>query len=421
MNRILVLVVLFAGFIGAPVAAQDSCIPKESRDNAASVKTKAVEELTAARKKLEESKSAENSARGKGKDIAKRNTSSAETLVREMEIRESRAVKTADGMAMYSTCATSVNPTPAIAAAEFTSSGMVALTKSEDLANLSELSSLARFNKWLLIALVGLVVAAIVGQLLSLRAILKRTNQMAKESSERGSNSSNPSQTVATPENGSSVPQLRPNVADHSPDYAGGHAKQDQYASGNAPDRPPPAPAPQISPPPFAPIGLISNGNNGDSQTERTSAQAGAVSLIDDFDDQLTEPEIWAILLPQAANLMETLRNLDSANLTRELLASINQTSPSLARNLHRIGFQLISGRLAPNGKEVSRNAEMFAIELAGRTLLFPSPRSKYKQAFDTFFEGANTENWRGCIQPARVQKTVDNLLVVIERGVSGR
>ena len=80
----------------------------------------------------------------------------------------------------------------------------------------------------------------------------------------------------------------------------------------------------------------------------------------------------------------------------------------------------LISGRVSPDGREITRDPEMFAIELSGRTLLFPSPRGGYRPAFDAYFERANVASWNRCLQPALMQKVGDNLLSVIARGICG-
>jgi hypothetical protein len=137
--------------------------------------------------------------------------------------------------------------------------------------------------------------------------------------------------------------------------------------------------------------------------------------------EDIRPEQVWALVLPLAANLTETVSGLDSAELTHQLLLQASQLSSAIAQHLKKLGFTHISGRLAPGGKESNRNPEMFAVELFDRTLLFPSPRGKYKQAFDQYFENANSDNWRQCLVPARVQKTGDNLLEVIQRGISGR
>ena len=164
----------------------------------------------------------------------------------------------------------------------------------------------------------------------------------------------------------------------------------------------------------------MANGNPQPHAAGRAKPPIPGLPNEEDFDEQLNENEIWPIVLPIAGNLVETESNLNAASLTQELMRSVESSRPGIARKMRELGFQTISGRLAPDGRETSRNPEMFAVELSGRTLLFPSPRSKYKQSFDTYFDGASMQNWKNCLRPASVQKTGDNLLSVIERGFCG-
>lgn len=453
MKLILVLAIVSGTLIAAPApaAAQGPCIPKEMRENVEADREASAEELKAARTKFEQAKKLETSAPDKDKEKAKNAARAASEKLRDAEIKAAIVNGLSDRVAKFYSCAQAQPAAPELAtAAQTGANSQKAISLPPGLlSELSEIRSSMRAYMQLLLLLVLLIVASIVGLFLYLRTALRRMDEAASERSRQDggtppirtqaphapepvrppatpSKPSSPTQRVQTGALGSDLPQqpinrqVPPRQPSTSPSTGSIGAGRPQVVGGMV-DPYRPAGQPQLFPPPQAPTPLVSNGNGPDTDTWRKRIQPSAVSGFEDFDEQLSEAEIWPILLPMAANLVETVPNLDSASLTRELLLSIERSSPSLAKNLRRIGFQLISGRLAPNGKEVSRNPEMFAIELPGRTLLFPSPRSRYKQAFDTFFEGATTENWRECIQPARVQKTADNLLEVVERGISGR
>ena len=440
MNQVVALAVICAGFMASPALAQDSCIPKELRDSFDALRTSGSEELKAANEKLEKARGADSLAQAK--DKAKSALRVASEKVKEAEIKVKTLAAMAEPFGNLAPCALHLSLAPDMGLATRTPvqpPGAEAHAQTAFAAQLADLRNSVKWNQKLLtflIFLIFLVMTAIVLLYVSLQTFAKRINEAVAAQTDHilRIRARNPSPAMAETDAAAASPKAS---GQSLKSESGAHAAESmQRSAGKAsPKQPPTALSPGSGPripqqahdqggqahvsPSQGP--LISNGNTQYAVAAKAKTAPESLFFEDDVDGQLSESEIWPILLPIAGNLVAAVQNLDSASLTRELMKEIEHSRPSLALRIRSLGFQAISGRLAPDGRETSRFPEMFAVEMAGRILLFPSPRSNYKSSFDAYFEGATTENWRECIQPARVQKTGDNLLSVIDRGISGR
>ena len=411
-----VLLSVFAGFAAPPVMAQINCIPKEVRTSLESSKQGGLDNLSLAQGEYSSAKAAASiiTAGDAKKAAADRKVqdgfkklANAETSVIAQSQMASRLLQLDTCLQPYHSSADTATAASAAAkplsAKPETTAGYVS--------GFPELDSKVEWNQRLLIFLIFLFILASALLFVALLRWVKRVDSSLQKCAMRIRevtqtqtefmhifSARTPSQSAATQHAVAASPK----------------------GSGQIPERQSSAQDRQANVPPFQGT-LISNGNTQYAPAAKAKTAPESLFIEDDSDGELSESEIWPILLPMAANLVETVPNLDSASLTRELIKEIECSRPGLAKSILNLGFEAISGRLAPDGRETSRNPEMFAIELTGKILLFPSPRSNYKSSFDAYFEGANTDNWRGCLQAARVQKTGDNLLSVIERGISGR
>lgn len=435
MKRVFVLMVICAGFMASPALAQTSCIPKELRTSLETSKKAGSEKLQDAKEEYAKAKElADRPIGSREKERAQVASQAAFKKFKDAEIKSSAQNEMAGPLLALAPCPPHAD----------TASTATAQTQAPYAAEFADLRGTLKWNQRLLIILSFLFIAAIILLYISLRRVAKRIDSSlydcairlkdaAETQTDRIQNFLSRIQARSTaethgaplsPKSGGKIPktQFSPQAAESVEPTAGKAAHE--YASTDSLTGSSTRMLQQAHDPPgHAPTSPSQRSHSNVNTHYGVASKISPPLLLgeEDFDGQLAESEIWPIVLPVAGSLVETLPNLDTASLTRELMSEIERSRPGVAKRMRSIGFQAISGRLAQDGRETSRNPEMFAVELPSRILLFPSPRGKYKQAFDTYFEGANNENWKECIQPALVQKTGDNLLSVIERGISGR
>ena len=451
MIHLWVLLVICAGLMASPAMAEGSCIPKELRNSLEDSKKAALENQKAANAEYLKEKAAAD-ALADGPKKVKANSTALVALKRfaDAEVKAKAQSDLADPLIKLAVCVQPsglLNETAPATNSTAQHHNATAQTQAAYTAEFADLRSTLKLNQQLLIFLIFLFIAAIILLYILLSTLAKHINSSLhkyamriKETAETQTDSirnfltripsRSTTETQAAPVSSktggqSDKMQLTPQTAESMHPTAG-------KAAPAQPATPPPSAVSgalmpqrahhqggQIDMPP-SPGSLISNGNTQHSAAAKAPAAPAFLVGDEDFDWQLNEPEIWPIVLPMAALIVATDKNLTTAVLTQTLMRTVESSRPGLARKMREIGFQAISGRLAPDGRENTRDPEMFAVELSDRTLLFPSPRGKYKQSLDTYFEGASMHNWKNCLRAAVVQKTGDNLLTVIERGICG-
>ena len=446
-----VLLVICAGLMTSPAMAEGSCIPKELRNSLEDGKRAALDNQKAANTDYLKAKAAADAlAEGPKKVAASKTAQAASKRYADAEVRAKVQTEIADPLIKLDVCAQPVGllketaPATNSTAQYQTATGQ---TQAAYTAEFADLRSTMKWNQQLLIFQILFSLAAIILLYIVIGTLAKRVNSSLSKYSARIMHAAE-TQTEAIrnlltripsrPAAETHVAPQSPKTGDQShklqtsPHAADSMHPTDDKAAPARPATPPQsavsgAPVPQraqnqggLTDMPPSPGALISNGNTQHSAaTKAVTAPAFPVSE-EDYDWQLNGPEIWPIVLPMAALIVATDRNLTTAVLTMTFIRTVESGRPGIARKMREIGFQSISGRLAPDGRENTRDPEMFAVELSDRTLLFPSPRGKYKQSLDIYFEGASMHNWKNCLRPAVVQKTGDNLLTVIERGICG-
>lgn len=395
MNSVLVLAVIWAGFIASPALAQVGCIPKELNESVEALQKSGLEEQKAANEKLKFTESTFQKATDATRRVAQAAVWAAAENFKLAQMKVKTQLTHVELVRRFTVCPTA-SDSKAAASSVLPDAipNATVTTPAADLVALPALHSVAKWNQLLLIFLIFLVMTAVVILCFALRKIVKGISEADDKQKERFVKIVNLYQSRATAEPGAST-KMRPSAGKATP------APPSRDPCNSSLNKAYSEPA-QDTMKPVSPESQV----NHDGQ--------------DDVDAELNEQEIWPILLPIAGNLVESYPNLDSASLTPKLWEEIKRVRPGLVPRLREIEFKTISGRVSPDGREITRDPEMFAIELSGRTLLFPSPRGGYRPAFDAYFERANVASWNRCLQPALMQKVGDNLLSVIARGICG-
>ena len=425
MKYVWELLVICASFMASPAIAQASCIPKELRDSLEASKKAGFDNLTGAKEEFSKAKAAaDRLVVGPKKEEANRTASAASKKSADAAIRVAAQSEMVDPLLRLTLCAQHLgHPTDTAPAANPTAQpfNATAQTQATYTAEFADLRNTVKWNQHLLIFLIFLFIAAII-LLYILSGTLGKSIDSSLYKCAKGVKEATKTQIDRIQELLAVIPyraaeSMQPTAGKGAPEQpptpppsavSGALMPQQAHHQGGQTDMPP------------SPGSLISDGNTQPCVAAKATTLPALLPNEEDFDSQFNEAEIWPIVLPMAALIVVTDKNLTTDILTQTFMRTVESSRPGLARKMRKIGFQSISGRVAPDGRETTRDPEMFAVELSGLTLLFTNPRGKYKQSLDTYFEGANMHNWKNCLRAAVVEKTGDNLLTVIERGNCG-